>query len=137
MKRVLFLCTGNSARSQMAEALLRSLGGDHYKAYSAGTDIAPAVNPFAPEVPGERGVDTEGLHSKSIDIFIDQSFDLVITVCDNARQTCPFFSGAKSMDHWSLEDPAAFQGTRDEILLKFREVRDEIERRIQTTFLIQ
>ena len=121
----------------MAEALLRSLAGDRYEAYSAGTDIAPIVNPFALEALGERGVDTEGLHSKSLDIFMDQSFDLFITVCDNARQTCPFFPGAKSMDHWSLEDPAAFQGTREEILLKFREVRDEIERRIRTAFLIK
>jgi arsenate reductase len=119
----------------MSEALLRSLAGDSYEAYSAGTDIAPVVNPFALEVLGERGADIEGLHSKSLDIFMDQSFDLVITVCDNARQTCPFFPGAKLMDHWSLEDPAAFQGTREEILLKFREVRDEIERRIRTTFL--
>ncbi len=119
----------------MSEALLRLLAGDRYEAYSAGTDIAPVVNPFALEVLGERGADTEGLHSKSLDIFMDQSFDLVITVCDNARQTCPFFPGAKSMDHWSLEDPAAFQGTREEILLKFRESRNEIERRIRTTFL--
>jgi len=135
MKRVLFLCTGNSARSQMAEALLKSLAGDRYEAYSAGTDIAPVVNPFALEVLGERGADTEGLHPKSLDIFMDQSFDLVITVCDNARQTCPFFPGTKSMDHWSLEDPAAFRGTREEILFKFRESRNEIERRIRTAFL--
>ena len=120
----------------MAEALLRSLAGDSYEAYSAGTDIAPVVNPFALEVLGERGVNTEMLHSKSLDIFMDQSFDLVITVCDNARQTCPFFRRAKSMNHWSLEDPAAFQGTREEILLKFRESRDEIERRIRTAVLI-
>ncbi len=120
----------------MAEALLRSLAGDRYEAYSAGTDIAPVVNPFALEVLGERGADTEGLHSKSLDTFIDQSFDLVITVCDNARQICPLFPGAKSMDHWPLEDPAAFQGTREEILLKFRESRDEIERRIRTAVLI-
>jgi len=136
MKRVLFLCTGNSARSQMSEALLRSLAGDSYEVYSAGTDIAPVVNPFALEVLEERDVDTEGLHSKSLDIFMDQSFDLIITVCDNAKQTCPFFPGAKSMDHWPLEDPGAFQGTREEILLKFRESRNEIERRIRTTFLI-
>ncbi|MGY5862341.1 MAG: arsenate reductase ArsC [Candidatus Thorarchaeota archaeon] len=135
MKRVLFLCTGNSARSQMAEALLRSIAGDQYKAYSAGTDIAPAVNPFALEVLGERGADTEGLHSKILDIFMDQSFDLIITVCDNAKQTCPFFPGAKSMGHWSLEDPAAFEGTREETLLKFRKSRDEIERRIRTALL--
>ena len=120
----------------MAEALLRSLAGDRYKAYSAGTDIAPVVNPFALEVLGERGADTEGLHSKSLDIFTDKSFDVVITVCDNARQICPFFPGAKSMDHWPLEDPASFQGTREEILLKFRESRDEIERKLRTTFRI-
>ena len=119
----------------MAEALLRSLAGDRYEAYSAGTDIAPVVNPFALEVLGERGVNTEGLHSKSLDIFMDQSFDLIITVCDNAKQTCPFFPGARSMDHWPLEDPAAFQGTHEEILLKFREVRNEIEKRIRTAFL--
>ena len=120
----------------MSEALLRSLAGDSYEVYSAGTDIAPVVNPFALEVLEERDVDTEGLRSKSLDIFMDQSFDLIITVCDNAKQTCPFFPGAKSMDHWPLEDPAAFKGTREEILLKFRESRDEIERRIRTTFPI-
>ncbi len=119
----------------MSEALLRSLAGDSYEVYSAGTDIAPVVNPFAVEVLGERGVNTEGLHSKSLDIFMDQPFDVVITVCDNARQICPLFPGAKSMDHWPLEDPAAFQGTHEEILLKFRESRDEIERRIRTAFL--
>ena len=119
----------------MAEALLRSLAGDSYEVYSAGTDIAPVVNPFALEVLEERGADAEGLHSKSLDIFMDKSFDVVITVCDNVRQTCPFFPRAKSMDHWPLEDPAAFQGTREEILLKFREVRDEIESRIRTAFL--
>jgi arsenate reductase (thioredoxin) len=135
MKQVLFLCTGNSARSQMAEALLRSLGGDEYEVMSAGTDIQSEVNPFAIRVLEEKGIETDGLHPKRVEQFIDKSIDLVITVCDQARQTCPSFPGAKAMEHWSLEDPAAFEGTYDEILVKFRETRDEIEKRIKRHLL--
>ena len=135
MPNVLFICTGNSARSQMAEALLRHLGGAKYKVYSAGTKPKSEVNPFVIEVLKERGVSTDGLYPKLVNEFVKREIDLVVTVCDNARQTCPHFPGAKRMEHWSLEDPAAFQGTYEEILLKFRETLDEIERRIRANIL--
>ncbi len=135
MQRVLFLCTGNSARSQMAEALLRHLGGADYEVQSAGTKPKSEVNKFAIEVLEEIGISTNRLHPKLVDDFVNQKFDLVVTVCDNARQSCPYFPGAKQMEHWSLEDPAAFQGTYDEILFKFRETRDEIRKRIKERIL--
>lgn len=135
MKRVLFLCTGNSARSQMSEVLLKELGGDEFEVYSAGTHIASRVNPFAIRALEEKRMSTEGLEPKKIDQFKGQPFDLVITVCDNAKQECPFFPGAKQMLHWSLEDPAAFQGTDYEIMEKFREIRDIIEKRIHKELL--
>ncbi|MFW9802655.1 MAG: arsenate reductase ArsC [Candidatus Thorarchaeota archaeon] len=135
MKRVLFLCTGNSARSQISEALLRLLGEDGFEAYSAGTHPASEVNHFALEVLKESGASIEGLFPKTIDHFAGQEFHLAVTVCDKAKQECPTFPGAKAMDHWSLEDPAAFEGTYEEILQKFRETRDEIERRIKTYIL--
>jgi len=119
----------------MAEAILRLLGRDEYEAHSAGTSIAPEVNPLALEVLRERGADVRGLHTKKVDIFVDQSFDLVVTVCDKARQVCPFFPGARHTEHWSIEDPAVFQGSRDEKLQKFRETRDEIERLIKYRIL--
>ncbi|MFX0045634.1 MAG: arsenate reductase ArsC [Candidatus Hermodarchaeota archaeon] len=131
MKRVLFLCTGNSARSQMSEALLRLLGGSDFEVYSAGTSPSDGVNPFALKVLRQRGIDTNGLHPKNLDQFLNEDFDLVVTVCDRAKQECPVFPGAKSLDHWSLEDPAAFEGTYEETLTKFRDTRDEIERRIR------
>lgn len=135
MKRVLFLCTGNSARSQMAEALLKYLGGDEFEVYSAGTKPQSEVNPFALEVLKEKGIPTEGLYPKLIGEMVNLEIDLVITVCDNAKQTCPHFPGANRMEHWSLEDPAAFEGTYDEILLTFKETRNEIERRIRKNIL--
>ena len=135
MRCVLFLCTGNSARSQMAEALLKHLGGDAFDVYSAGTKPKKQVNPFALEVLKEKGIPTEGLYPKLVGEFVNLEIDLVVTVCDNAKQTCPHFPGAKRMDHWSLRDPAAFEGTYDEILLAFRETRDEIERRIKESVL--
>ncbi|MFW9959220.1 MAG: arsenate reductase ArsC [Candidatus Odinarchaeota archaeon] len=137
MKRVLFLCTGNSARSQMAEALLRHLGGDDFEVYSAGTRPQSKVNTFAIEALKERGIPTEGLYPKHVKEFVQLEIDLVVTVCDNARQVCPHFPGAKRMEHWSLEDPVAFQGTYDEILFVFGETRDEIERRIRSNILEQ
>jgi arsenate reductase len=132
---VLFVCTGNSARSQIAEALLREIGNGEYEVLSAGSRPGSEVNPFALEVLKERGMETEGLYPKKIDRFADQKIDLVVTVCDNAKQECPTFPGASSIDHWSLEDPAAFQGTYEEILFTFRETRDEIERRIKEYIL--
>jgi len=137
MKRVLFLCTGNSARSQMSEALLRMLGGDDFEVISAGTNISSEVNPFAIEALKERGAPIDGLHPKKVSQFAGEPFDLVITVCDNARQECPHFPGAREILHWSLPDPAAAQGTYDEILMIFRETRDEIEDRIRIHVLSQ
>jgi arsenate reductase len=119
----------------MSEALLRLLGEGKFEAHSAGTLPASVVNPFALEVLIERGASIEGLFPKTIDHFSGQTFHLAVTVCDNAKQECPIFPGVKTMDHWSLEDPAAFQGTYDEILFTFRETRDEIERRIKTYIL--
>ena len=119
----------------MSEALLRMLGGNDYEVYSAGTTPSDGVNPFALKVLRQRGIDTKGLHPKRLDQFLDQEFDLVVTVCDRAKQECPVFPGAKSLDHWSLEDPAAFEGSYEEILTKFRDTRDEIERRIRDYLL--
>ena len=134
MKRVLFLCTGNSARSQMSEALLRDLGAGNYEVKSAGTAIAPEVNPFAIEALKLRNIPIDGLYPKTVDEFVDEHFDVVVTVCDNAKQTCPFFPNAKEFLHWSLDDPAAHQGSYEEILFVFQETRDEIERRIREEF---
>ena len=119
----------------MSEALLRMIGGDEYEVYSAGTNPSDGVNPFALKVLRQRGIDTNGLHPKKLDQFLDEEFDLVVTVCDRAKQECPVFPGAKGLDHWSLEDPAAFEGTYEEILTKFTETRDEIENRIRDYLL--
>ena len=135
MKRVLFLCTGNSARSQMAEALLKYLGGNEFEVYSAGTQPQTEVNPFAIQALKEKDIPTEGLYPKVIGDMVKLEIDLVVTVCDSAKQSCPHFPGAKLMVHWSLEDPAAFEGSYDEILFTFRETRDEIERRIRESIL--
>ena len=135
MQRVLFLCTGNSARSQMAEAILRELGGDDFEVYSAGTDIASEVNPYAIELLREIEISVEGLYPKKVKSFTGCNFHLVITVCDDAKKQCPHFPGAKQMLHWSLEDPAAYQGSHFDILTKFRETRDEIESRIREIIL--
>jgi arsenate reductase len=121
--RVLILCTGNSARSQMAEGLLRYDSGDRFEVESAGTN-ATFVRPEAIRVMRELGIDISGQRSKSVDEFAGQSFDYLITVCDHARETCPvFFGGAKKLHH-NFEDPAAFTGPEEERLALFRGVRD-------------
>jgi len=135
MKRVLFLCTGNSARSQLAEALLKHMGGDDFEVYSAGTNPQSEVNQFAIEVLKEKKIPTDGLYPKVVGEMVKIDIDLVVTVCDSAKQTCPYFQGAKRMEHWPLEDPAAFEGTYDEILFTFRETCDVIERRIRSNIL--
>jgi arsenate reductase len=135
MKRVLFLCTGNSARSQISEALLRHIGGEMFEVRSAGTQPQSEVNPFALEVLKEKGIPIDELYPKLVNEFVNEKFDLVVTVCDSAKQTCPTFPGAKRLDHWSLEDPAAFEGTYEEILFTFRETFDEIEKRIRERIL--
>ena len=132
--RVLFVCTNNSARSQLAEGLLRHLGGDRYDVHSAGT-LPTEVNPLAIEVMAEKGTDITGQRSKSIDEFLGQGFDFVLTTCDNARDQCPVFPGQCEMFHWGLEDPAGAEGSREEKLKVFRRIRDELERLIRSQFL--
>jgi arsenate reductase len=124
-KRVLILCTGNSARSQMAEGLLRHDAGDRFDVESAGTKPS-SVRPEAIAVMNELGIDISLHRSKNVDEFAGQKFDYVITVCDNARETCPVFFGAAEKLHRSFEDPAAFVGPNEEQLALFRRVRDEL-----------
>ena len=121
-KRILILCTGNSARSQMAEGLLRHDAGDRYEVFSAGTKPG-TVRAEAIAVMRELGIDISGHRSKHVDEFAGQTFDVVLTVCDNAKENCPVFPGTRTI-HRSFDDPAALQG--DEALLLFRRVRDEI-----------
>ncbi|MGD9563111.1 MAG: arsenate reductase ArsC [Pyrinomonadaceae bacterium] len=128
-KRVLILCTGNSARSQMAEGLLRHDGGDRFEVESAGV-IASFVRPQAIAAMKEVGIDISGHRSKSVDEFVGQAFDYVITVCDNAKESCPVFPGKTERKHWSFDDPAEATGTEDEILAVFRRVRDEVRDRL-------
>ena len=128
-KRVLVLCTGNSARSQMAEGLLRDLAGDQFEVFSAGT-IATFVRPQAIAVMNEIGIDISGHRSKSADEFLDDEFDYVITVCDHANQRCPLFSGPAKRLHWSIDDPV-ITGSEHDQLAAFRRARDELQRRIR------
>ena len=131
-KRVLILCTGNSARSQMAEGLLKNMAGDRFEVESAG--VAPsAVRPEAIEAMSEIGIDISGHRSKSVDEFVDQNFDYIITVCDNAKESCPVFPGNAFRLHWSFDDPAAVEGTEVERLAAFRKIRDQIAERLDTT----
>jgi arsenate reductase len=129
-RRVLFLCTHNSARSQMAEGLLRDLGGDRFKAYSAGTE-ATHVRPLAVRAMDEVGVDISAQESETLGRYLREPFDYVITVCDEANEACPFFPGASERLHWSFPDPSKAQGTEEERLEVFRRVRDDIEDRIR------
>ena len=128
--KILFLCTHNSCRSQLAEGLLKNLAGDKFEVYSAGVNPT-SVHPLAKKVMKEIGIDISGQQSKSVDEFLDKEFDYVITVCDNARQTCPFFSGNHELLHWSLEDPAIALGSEEERLLMFRKIRDQVRDHIQ------
>lgn len=129
-KRVLILCTGNSARSQMAEGLLRHLAGNRFEVASAG--VAPTqVRPEAVTVMREIDIDISGHHSKSVDEFAGQEFDYVITVCDNANEQCPLFPGNTERIHWSFDDPAAAEGDEHARLAVFHRVRDEILNRLR------
>ena len=132
-KEVLFICTHNSARSQMAEGLVNALYSDRFKAYSAGTEKT-RVNPLAIEVMKEIGIDISHHTSKTVEVFRDRLFDIVVTVCDNARETCPFFPGKKVI-HNSFQDPSSATGTREERLQVFRNVRDEIKEWIERELL--
>jgi arsenate reductase len=133
-QRILFICTHNSARSQMAEGLLRTLGGDQFEAYSAGTE-ATRVRPLAIEAMAELGIDITRQQSKTLDRYLAESFDEVITVCDTAAEACPVFPGAKRQRHWSFPDPSQATGSKEEQLAVYRAVRDAIRARIETELL--
>ncbi len=133
-QRVLFICTHNSARSQMAEGLLRHLGGERFEVFSAGTE-ATFVRPLAIRAMAEIGIDISGQQSKTLDRYLGEPFDDVITVCDAANETCPIFHGAKQRRHWSFEDPSRATGNEDEQLAVYRGVRDEIRARIEKELL--
>jgi arsenate reductase (thioredoxin) len=127
--KVLFLCTGNSARSQMAEGYLRHVAGDRFEAMSAGIE-PKGLNPLAVEAMKEIGIDISGQTSKDVVKLLGQHIPYVVTVCDNARERCPIFPRTYKFLHWSFDDPAAASGTDDEKLAVFRRVRDEIKKRI-------
>jgi len=129
-KRVLILCTGNSARSQMAEGLLRHDAGDRFEVASAGVEPSH-VRPHAIEVMREVGIDISNHRSKSVNEFTGEDFDYVITVCDNANERCPLFPGNTRRIHWSFDDPAEAEGEEPEKLAVFRRVRDEIRDRLR------
>jgi arsenate reductase (thioredoxin) len=132
-KRVLFVCTHNSSRSQMAEGLLRALKGDRWEAYSAGT-VPTGVHPVAIAVMAEIGIDIRGHRAKGLDAFKGIVFDEVVTVCDHAQESCPVVPGGSVKRHQSFEDPAAAKGTEAEVLAAFRLVRDEIRNWIIETY---
>lgn len=128
-KKILFICTHNSARSQMAEGLLNSIYGDQFIAFSAGTEPSE-LNPFAVRVMDEIGIDISSYRAKGLDRFKDELFDYVITVCDHAKETCPFFPHGK-MIHKAFKDPSLVRGSDKEILDAFRQARDEIKEWIE------
>lgn len=134
VKRVLILCTGNSARRQMAEGLLRYDGGKEFEVESAGV-IASFVRPQAIAAMNEIGIDISGHRSKSVEEFTGEEFDYVITVCDNAKESCPVFPGKIQRIHWSFDDPAEATGSDEEKLYMFRRVRDEIRKRLNSFIL--
>jgi arsenate reductase len=132
-KKVLFVCTHNSARSQMAEAFLNSIYGDRYEAWSAGTEPA-RINPHVVAAMKEIGFDLSKNRAKSVDEFMGQKLDLIITLCDNAQETCPFFPGGKKYSHQSFRDPGACAGSEEEILACVRLIRDEISAWVRQDF---
>jgi arsenate reductase len=133
-QRVLFLCTHNSARSQMAEGMLRAYGGRGFEAFSAGTE-ATHVQPLAVRAMAELGIDISAQESKTLDRYVNQPFDAVITVCDQASEACPLFFGARKRLHWSFPDPSKAQGTDEQQLGVYRQVRDAICERIEHELL--
>ncbi len=133
-QRVLFLCTHNSARSQMAEGLLRHLGGEHFAAFSAGT-VATHVRPLAIRAMAELGIDIAGQKSKTLHRYLGEPFAEVITVCDDAKESCPVFPGAAHRRHWSFEDPSKASGTEEQQLATYRRLRDAIRARIEGELL--
>ena len=135
-ERVLFLCTHNSARSQMAEGLLKAWAGDRFEVASAGVE-ATELRPLAIRAMAELGIDISSHTSKRLDGFVGQRFDYAITVCDEAREACPFFPGAGTTVHWRFDDPSAATGSEEQRLAVFRRVRDEIGARIRSDLLAE
>ncbi len=135
-RRILFICTHNSARSQMAEGLLRHFGGEQFEVFSAGTQ-ATHVRPLAIQAMAEFGIDISRQQSKTLDGYLDQPFDEVITVCDAAAEVCPVFPGATHRRHWSFPDPSKATGSEDKQLAVYRRVRDEIRSRIEQELLAE
>ena len=133
-RRVLFVCTHNSARSQMAEAMLRTWGGDKFEAFSAGTE-ASGIKPETVQVMNEIGIDISNQSSKAIDEFRGQSFEWFITVCDEAQKNCPVLPGVAHAAHWSIQDPSQGEGTPEQRLALFREARDLIRNRLRRFIL--
>jgi arsenate reductase len=133
-RRVLFVCTHNSARSQMAEGLLRHLGGGRFDVFSAGTE-ASTVRPLGIRAMAELGIDISGQESKTLERYLNQPFDSVITVCDQAHEACPVFYGARNRLHWSFPDPSTAAGSEPEQLAVYRQVRDAIRQRIERELL--
>jgi arsenate reductase len=129
--RVLFLCTGNSCRSQMAEAFLRKYAGDQFEVYSAGLEPKP-INPLTIKVMEEIGFDMSGQYSKPLTLYLGKiHFGYLITVCSDAEKECPIFPGMGTRLHWPFDDPAKFEGSDEQKLQKFREVRDQIDQKVQ------
>ncbi len=133
-KRVIFVCTHNSSRSQMAEGLLRAMAGDRYEVYSAGTEPS-RVHPLAIEAMREAGIDVSGHRSEHVDAYAGVAMDYVVTVCDSARESCPYVPARERIIHHSFEDPSAATGTEAEQLAAFRRVRDEIRAWLEDEFV--
>jgi arsenate reductase (thioredoxin) len=129
MQRVLFLCVHNSARSQMAEGMLRAWAGDRYEAHSAGS-VATEVRPLAIRAMAEIGIDISGQQSKTVEAYAGEQFDYAVRVCDDANEACPYFAAERQL-HWAFDDPSAANGTEEERVAVFRRVRDEIAMRIR------
>lgn len=136
MKKILFLCTGNSARSIISECLLNHMGGNKFNAYSAGSKPTGKVNPYAIQTLIKNNVNYSYVSSKSWDAFVNNSFDCVVTVCNNAaNESCPIYPGSPKKLHWDLKDPVAFEGSKEEILKEFQKTFDLIKKYIEQDFL--
>ena len=131
MKTILFICTGNSARSVMAEVLMNELGKGRYEAFSAGAKPSGEINPLTIEILKAHGHSVSGLRSKSLTEFLDKELDMVVTVCDKARESCPVWPEKTLILHWGFDDPAAFEGTREEKLAFFEKIYGQIRERIK------
>ncbi|PWI48978.1 low molecular weight phosphatase family protein [Candidatus Heimdallarchaeota archaeon B3_Heim] len=132
-KVVLFVCTHNSARSQLSEAILEQKFGDHFQTFSAGTKPT-TINPYVKQVLTEMGINTSNLKAKHVNEFLGQEIDIIVTVCDSAKESCPYFLGAKRYEHKSFKDPSNFTGTNDERLKAVKRLRDEISEWIEEVF---